>query len=334
MQVGLLTVFWWTHALASPPAQRANDQVVHAERKIKTSKSPSENLVKAAQPLHAEHNREVPKVATAESHSVKDALPHRQKSPGVQPVHAEHKKEVPKVAKDAPPHRQKSGVPAATQPVHAEHKKDVPKGASTESLKDAPLHQQKSQTPVVKPVHAEHKKKVPKVAATESAKDDLQKRPTPAAKSAAPEKKKDEESEAIGRLVNGLAAVPTTRDGKPVPRFANGVNHLALRALHSKSKANEAKPIHTAKPAQHPALVSRAYPSILPKHHRHTHPTENRESSTSAFSVMHSAETEEERAAKVQRAMDESEKAVEEVDTEIEAGKKEAVEAHRIAHGM
>merc|ERR1719191_492119 len=76
---------------------------------------------------------------------------------------------------------------------------------------------------------------------------------------------------------------------------------------------------------EHPALVARAYPALVPM------PPKRSSIATAAVST--SAETEEQRAQKVQHALDDSEEAVKEVDPEIEAAKKEASEAHRIVHG-
>eukprot|EP00746_Dinoflagellata_sp_MGD_P161771 gnl/MRDRNA2_/MRDRNA2_89042_c0_seq1.p1 gnl/MRDRNA2_/MRDRNA2_89042_c0~~gnl/MRDRNA2_/MRDRNA2_89042_c0_seq1.p1 ORF type:complete len:249 (+),score=69.85 gnl/MRDRNA2_/MRDRNA2_89042_c0_seq1:66-812(+) len=215
--------------------------------------------------------------------------------------------------------------------------------------------------------NASHKQELIKVPPAEHSKNEtshLRKGASPKTHST---KKQKEDANAVRGLVEGLSAVPT-KGGKVVPGFANKVNHPSVRALQPKSqhtKPEEHKTIAKAKPVKaeekprtqektvahqpkvskpkaveankkkqettkaevhHPALVARthAYPSLVPQPAR----IKNLPGFHASASM-----TEEERAKKVQHAMDVSEEAVQSVDQDVEEAKKEAVEAHQIAHG-
>lgn len=230
-----------------------------------------------------------------------------------------------------------------------------------------PAHPPKHQA-----VHASPKQENVK-ALTEDATSHLRKTPPSKAASTKKQKEKDEEESAISGLVKGLASVPTKggkvvpgfankakhpsvralhEQEKPVGKAkVSEPKPVAKGEAKSvvKAKPSGAKPVAKAKPVahqpkvsepkpvakekqevksavpHHPALVARAYPSLIPM------PPKRNPSAVSAFST--ASMTEEQRAQKVQHAMDISEEATQEIDKEVQEAKKEASEAHRIVHG-
>lgn len=121
----------------------------------------------------------------------------------------------------------------------------------------------------------------------------------------------------------------TKEDAKPVAKAKHAVHPSEAKHVVQQPKVTNPKPVakeHAAKNAapQHPALVARAYPSLVP--------IPPKRSSIPTAAVSTSTETDAERAQKVQRAFDDSEKAMKEVDQDIEESKREASEAHKLAH--
>lgn len=115
-------------------------------------------------------------------------------------------------------------------------------------------------------------------------------------------------------------AKPASSATKLVAKAKQVVHHPQVTKPKSEKEKQVAK---TAAP-QRPALVARAYPSLVPM------PPKRNSIPTAAVST--SALTEDEQAQKVQHAMEDSERAMQEVDQDVEVAKKEASEAHRIVH--
>lgn len=241
--------------------------------------------------------------------------------------------------------------PIKQQAVHVEHKKETARMPTEKLVKNATSHLRKSPTPDVSPVdQAKQTEKDKGMHAVSGLVNGLASLPTKG-----------------GKVIKGFANKanhPSVRALKPKP-VSTGAS-LTVKREHSSQvshvKISQAKAVHKAKSEvhqpkkvsastngkknaqnsnpQHPALVSKAYPSLVPApvglhaasksasavkagHHK---------ASTSSSAVK-AEETEAEREQKVQHAMDDSQKAVEEVDKDIEEARKEAAEAHKIAHG-
>lgn len=119
-------------------------------------------------------------------------------------------------------------------------------------------------------------------------------------------------------------AQPVIAESKPVVQKKPVVHQPKVSEPKLMAK-DKAKPVEKAKPSKavphHPALVARAYPSLVPM-----------PAKMKPMEFHGKALTEEERAKKVQQAMDQSEEIAQSVDQDVEEAKKEAAEAHKIAH--
>jgi len=198
-------------------------------------------------------------------------------------------------------------------------KKEAPKAPAKESVKestkDATSHLRKTPAPA--------EKAAPVVKPTPAAKPVEKAKPAP--KSGSTQTKKNEEANAIGGLVDGLAAMPTTKGGKIAPGFANKANHPELRKARENHFKDAAKPV---KKGQHKALLV-AQPSVWAVESSESkikHSTQSNAEDSDKQSADDVA-----RAQRVQKAMQDAEKVEEDIDALEKVGKQDADEGHKIA---
>jgi len=247
MQLGLLLLFWCSHALAALPAQPFNQQAAHAKSKNETSNLTPGKLPRP-QPVHDEQKN-------------KNTAPKVPKTKSVT-EHADHKREIPKVKstpatdpiakakgtpKSAPKHQKDEATARLVTELAAVHKTggkvivhpEGPKAQATEATKE----------------HAEHKKEDAKVS-TKHAKNTtshLRKNPSPAVKTTsgiAPVAKekatsksvptKHKKDAATARLVTELATLHK-KDGQVgrLSRYPTSTSMSALKEAEARETEAE-----------------------------------------------------------------------------------------------
>jgi hypothetical protein len=237
-----------------------------------------------------------------------------------QPVQSPKKQQVltETHTKDATSHLRKS--PSTTEPTKKQEDANaiagLVKGLSSVPTKDGKVVKgfaNKVNHPSVRALHSKSEQQ-----------STPQKQAKPAAKPVITEEKSEARSKPASPKPKAEAKAITKAkpsEAKPVAKTKS-----AHQPKVSKPKPVPQKEKQEEKPAvqHHPALVARSYPSLVPR------PATMNHIATSAVS---STMTEEERAKKVQHAMDSSDEVVQSVDKDVEEARKEASEAHKIAQG-